>query len=87
MEYKNVLDQNLERFFPSGTILVRRYKDYADVAVRDKEQTEFTIPTSDVVFVSNISEQEVIYRGPDGRLTSAFVVNRCTRNSQATQVR
>tara|TARA_B100000575_G_scaffold31760_1_gene21370 strand:- start:3313 stop:10881 length:7569 start_codon:yes stop_codon:yes gene_type:complete len=73
-DYKTVLDQNLKQFFPSNNILVKRYKDYADATVKDKEQTEFTIPTSDVVFVSNISEQEVIFRGDNGRLTSAFVV-------------
>ena len=79
--YKQTLNQNLDIYFPDGKVPVRRIKDYMDPRAKDREVSEFEVDTSDIAFVSDIAEREIIYRGPDGRLTSGFVTSEIGDNN------
>jgi hypothetical protein len=73
--YLDVLKTNLNKTFPSGKIPVRRHKNYLTKRPEESFNTKYKIINAkDILFASNISENEVIVKEGD-KFTSYFIDN------------
>ena len=80
--YLDVLKTNLNKTFPSGKIPVRRHKNYLTKRPEESFNTKYKIINAkDILFASNISENEVIVKEGD-KFTSYFIDNALPKDTE-----